>query len=214
MKKTPHKKPPHKTPPRKKPVSKTPAFGQARHPKWGPKQEEEDSVCETIRRNIGDDSERIRSHELRIGQLQEQIRHNEDAIRGLERRRAELKSVEADIANIPGPDLPNLASGRLRPLIRLLQALGYAYDALSLLNGANRARAMIDAQREIDRRISGHEAEIKRLRRQVEEVQGLLDERVAWMRQHFKAFAVHQCQGNAFNSYRFTLSAQVRRRLT
>jgi len=70
MKKTPHKKPPHKTPPRKKPVSKTPAFGQARHPKWGPKQEEEDSVCETIRRNIGDDSERIRSHELRIGQLQ------------------------------------------------------------------------------------------------------------------------------------------------
>ncbi|WP_146160049.1 hypothetical protein [Oceanicaulis sp.] len=200
--------------PYKKPSSDKPLLNQIRRPKWAPKQQEEESVCETIRRNIGDDSAEIRRHELSIGQLQEQIRHHEDAIRGLERRRADLNAAEADIPNLPGPDIPNRARGRLGALMRLLQALGHASDALSLMDATSRVLAVTEAQREIARRISNHEDEIERLRRERDQIQGLLDERVAWMRQHFKAFAVHRCHGNAFNSYRFTPSSCTRRLLT
>lgn len=200
--------------PYKKPPSEKPLRNQVRRPKWASEQQEEDSACETIRRNIGDDSAEIRRHEHSIGQLQEQIRHHEVAIRGLERRRADLNAAEADIPSMPGPDIPNRARGRLGALIRLLQAMGHAADAFSLMEAANRARIMIVARREIARRISNHEDEIERLRRERDQIQQLLDERVTWMRQHFKAFAEHQCRGNAFNSYRFTPSSQLRRRLT
>ena len=200
--------------PYKKPSSEKPLRNQIRRPNWAPEQQEEDSVCETIRRNIGDDSAEIRRHELSIGQLQEQIRHHEDAIRGLERRRADLNAAEAEIPNFPGPDIPNRARGRLGALMRLLQVLGHASDALSLMDAMSRELAVTEAQREIARRISNHEDEIERLRRERDQIQDLLDERVAWMRQQFKAFAVHRCHGNAFNSYRFTPSSQLRRQLS
>jgi hypothetical protein len=200
--------------PYKKPSSEKSSHNQIRRPKWAPKQQEEDSVCDAIRRNIGDDSAEIRRHELSIGQLQERIRQNEDAIRGLERRRADLNAAEVEIPKIPGPDIPNRARGRLGTLIRLLQALGHASDALSLMDATSRALAVSEAQREIARRISNHEDEIERLRRLRDQIQDLLDERVAWMRQHFKAFADHKCSGNAFNSYRLTPSSQLRRQLT
>lgn len=104
----------------------------------------------------------------------------------MERRRADLNAAEADIPKIPGPDIPNRATGRLVVLIRLLQALGHAYDAVSLLDAGRRARAMIEAQREIARRISDHESDVRELSRQREQIQDLLDERVEWMRRHFK----------------------------
>lgn len=62
-------KPPYKQPPNNKLSSEKASYNQIRRPKWAPEQQEEDSVCETIRRNISDDSERIRAHELRIGRL-------------------------------------------------------------------------------------------------------------------------------------------------
>jgi hypothetical protein len=88
--------------------------------------------------------------------------------------------------------------------MRLLKVLGHASDALSLMDATSRELAVTEAQREIARRISNHEDAIERLRRERDQIQDLLDERVVWMRQHFKAFAVHRCHGNAFNSYRFT----------
>jgi len=200
--------------PYKKPSSDKLLPNQIRRPNWAPEQQEEDSVCETIRRNISDDSERIRTHEIDIGQLQEQVRRHEDAIRGLERRRVDLNAAEAEIPNLPGPDIPNRARGRLGALMRLLQAFGHASDALSLMDATSRVLAVTEAQREIARRISNHEDEIERLSRERDQIQDLLDERVAWMRRHFKAFDEHQCRGNAFNSYRFTPSSRTRRLLT
>ena len=35
-----------------------------------------------------------------------------------------------------------------------------------------------------------------------------------WMKRHFKAFKDNGCEGSAFNSYRFTPSSQLRRRLS
>ena len=177
-------------------------------------QDQEPAVCNTIRRNIGDDSAQIRTYELEISRRREQIRRLQDDIAMLELRRQQLRAAEADVPQLPGPDLPVQARGRLGALLRILKTLGQIHDAVFLADAINRAVAVRQAEQEIDRNINSAERDIERIRGELRQYQGLLDDRVDWMKRHFKAFKDNGCEGSAFNSYRFTPSSRTRRLLS
>ena len=177
-------------------------------------QDQEPAVCNTIRRNIGDDSAQIRTYELEIGRRQEQIRRLQNDIAALELRRQQLRAAEADVPQLPGPDIPIQARGRLGALLRILKTLGQIHDAVILADAVNRAVAVRQAEQEIDRQVVRKVAEIEELERQLAGFQDRLDDRVDWMKRHFKAFKDNGCEGSAFNSYRFTPSSRTRRLLS
>ncbi len=174
-------------------------------------QEEEPAVCNTVRRNIGDDSAQIRTYELEIGRRQEQIRRLQNDIAALELRRQQLRAAEADVPQLPGPDIHIPARGRLGVLLRILKTLGQIHDAVFLADAVNRAVAVRQAGQEIDRNKHSAERDIERIRGELRQYQDRLDDRVDWMKRHFKAFKDNGCEGSAFNSYRFTPSPQLRR---
>lgn len=92
--------------PYKKPAFQTSRSNQISGGDRSLAQEVEPAVCNTIRRNIGDDSAQIRTYELEISRRQEQIRRLQGDIATLELRRQQLRAAEADIPQLPGPDLP------------------------------------------------------------------------------------------------------------
>ncbi|WP_430430942.1 hypothetical protein [Oceanicaulis sp.] len=200
--------------PYKKPAFQTSRSNRTSSRDASPAQEEEPAVCNTIRRNIGDDSAQIRTYELEISRRREQIRRLQDDIAMLELRRQQLRAAEADVPRLPGPDLPVQARGRLGALLRILKTLGQIHDAVFLADAINRAVAVRQAEQEIDRNINSAERDIERIRGELRQYQGLLDDRVDWMKRHFKAFKDNGCEGSAFNSYRFTPSSRTRRLLT
>ena len=198
----------------KKPAFQTSRSNQTSGGNRSLAQEVEPAVCNSIRRNIGDDSAQIRTYELEIGRRQEQIRRLQNDIAALELRRQQLRAAEADLPQLPGPDIPIQARGRLGALLRILKTLGQIHDAVILADAVNRAVAVRQAEQEIDRNINSAERDIERIRGELRQYQGLLDDRVDWMKRHFKAFKDNGCEGSAFNSYRFTPSSQLRRRLS
>lgn len=172
--------------------------------------EEEPAVCNTIRRNIGDDSAQIRTYELEISRRQEQIRRLQDDIATLELRRQQLRAAEADIPQLPGPDLPVQARGRLGALLRILKTLGQIHDAMILADAVNRAVAVSQAEQEIDRQVAEKEYNIEKSRREMYEYQLELNERVSWLQRHFVSFEQFDCRGQAFNSIRHSFTPKTR----
>lgn len=176
-------------------------------------QTQENPVCDTIRRNIRDDSGLVQSHEQRIGQLRTMINQRQEAIRALERQREELRQIDAQLPQLPGPQIPIQARGRLRALLEILKRLGQVIDILTLSNAFRRAQAISRAESEIDQRIKTIEEEIADFRGEANDERQQLKEHAAWIKHHFEQFDAYGCHGNAFNSYQFTPSAPIRRLL-
>jgi len=141
---------------------------------------------------------------MEINRRLQQIRQLEKDIATFQLQRHQLREAEANVPNLPGPDIPNRFRGRLGALIRVLQALGQTYDALTLADAFTRAHAILRAECDLDQQITRKTEQIEELQHQKSGFQNRLDDRVAWMERHFKAFDDNGCLGEAFNSYRFT----------
>ena len=196
--------------PYKKPAFQTSRSNQISGGDRSLAQEVEPAVCNTIRRNIGDDSAQIRTYELEIGRRQEQIRRLQNDIATLELRRQQLRAAEADVPQLPGPDIPIQARGRLGALLRILKTLGQIHDAMILADAVNRALAIRQAEQEIDRQVFEKENNIEKRRREIYEYQLELDERVSWLQRHFASFEQFDCRGQAFNSIRHSFTPKTR----
>lgn len=116
----------------------------------------EHSNCSAIRRNIRTDSSRLQVVQTSFRALVHREATLEREISQLERERAELLDVSRSVpATLPIPDSGvTPPRGPLGALYKILRRLGQILDIRELFDAADRIRRVMEAERELDNRIS------------------------------------------------------------
>ena len=163
----------------------------------------EPEVCDTIRRNIEDDSGLIREFEARIKENNSLIIRAKSRIRQHRKHKADLRDFENVMPQIFAIPRKRMEVPRKwRGIVQLIEYAANAGEAFGVLSAARQALAVRAARRELDERIRSEQAKIHALEQKIRETQGLLDDRVNWVRQHYDAFEQHGCSGGPSRFFR------------
>lgn len=186
-----------------------------RKPKWAPPDREgEPSVCNTIRRNVRNDTARLRSLENRHAALLDRQRTVEADVGRLRLDRARLVEAANDVPVTVAPDISHHSTpprGKIGALYRVLRALGHLIDLRDILEAGDRARRVAIADQAIAEKIDALQRQLADLR--TAQTQVLVDLRDAEgaIRLSFLAFDRSGCGGELFNEVQF--ASQSRKRL-
>ena len=172
--------------------------------------------CSAIRRNIRTDSSQLQVVQTSFRALARREATLEREIRQLEQERAELLDASRSVPEtLPNPyNGVNAPRGPLGALYKILRRLGQILDIRELIDGADRMRRVMEAERELNDRIS-------RRQNQLDSIGASKRDRLVEIREleqaiehSFRAHAQFECDGDPFNSFSFNPPKSLKAKLT
>lgn len=189
----------------KKPVAFKPR--DPRKPNWAqPDREAEPSVCDTIRRNVRNDTARMRSLENRHAALLDRQGIAEADVGRLRLDRARLVEAANDVPVTVAPDISHHSTpprGKIAVLYRILRALGHLLDLRDIIDAGDRARRVAIADQELADKINALQRQGTDLRTERTQVLADLRDVEEAVRLSFFAFDRSGCGGELFNEVQF-----------
>jgi chaperonin cofactor prefoldin len=186
-----------------------------RKPKWAPPERDtEPAVCNTIRRNVRNDTARLRSLENRHAALLDRQRTVEADVGRLRLYRAQLVEAANDVPVTVAPDTSHHSTpprGKIGALYRVLRALGHLLDLRDILSAGDRVRRVAIADQEIAEKIEALQRQLADVRTAQTQVLVDLRDVEEAIRRSFLAFDRSGCGGELFNEVQF--APPMRKRL-